>query len=136
MPLDASPDPIHVVGAAILRPMICLVTRRAAHVRSPGRWEFPGGKVEPGETPRAALERELQEELAIDVQAGDFLGRGVAEQPERTLVLDIYCCRWLGGQLSLSDHDAVRWIQASQIDDLLWAEADVPVLPALRHVLA
>lgn len=128
-----------MVGAAILRPRLCLVTRRAAHVRSPGRWEFPGGKVEEGEDPRDALIREIREELSIRIEAGDFLGRGIASPVSttrpRAIVLDVYCCHWLDGELRLTDHDAARWIQASQIEALLWAEADVPILGALAAVL-
>ena len=146
-PLPAGSRVVHVVGAAILRPRLCLVARRAEHVRSPGCWEFPGGKVEPGEDARAALVREIHEELDIEIEAGDFLGRGLAalpgrfpeemrRTPERTIALDVYACRWLSGTLKLTDHDAVRWIQASQVDQLLWAPADVPILDTLREVLS
>ena len=146
-PLPDGDRVVHVVGAAILRPRLCLVARRAGHVRSPGCWEFPGGKVEPGEDARAALVREIHEELDIEIEAQDFLGRGVASLPgrfpeemrrthERTIALDVYACRWLGGTLKLTDHDAVRWIQASQVDALLWAPADVPILGTLRQKLS
>ena len=131
---------IHVVGAAILRTRAdgsieCLVTRRAPHVRSAGLWEFPGGKVEPGETPRAALARELREELAIDVEVGAFLDRGVAEVGERTIVLDVYETTWIDGELRLSDHDQTLWIGSGGVDALDWAAADVPVLDALARRL-
>ena len=135
-PLPAGSRVVHVVGAAILRPRLCLVARRAEHVRSPGCWEFPGGKVEPGEDARAALVREIHEELDIEIEAGDFLGRGLAALAERTIALDVYACRWQDGTLKLTDHDAVRWIQASQVDQLLWAPADVPILDNLREVLS
>ncbi|MEM1181454.1 MAG: hypothetical protein AAGM22_24130, partial [Acidobacteriota bacterium] len=62
--------------------------------------------------------------------------RGVVQQPRRTLVLDVYRCRWISGQLQLTDHDAVRWIQSPQIQSLQWADADVPVLDALASVLS
>ncbi|MEO1084066.1 MAG: (deoxy)nucleoside triphosphate pyrophosphohydrolase [Acidobacteriota bacterium] len=126
---------VPVVGAAILRPHLCLIARRAAHTSSPGRWEFPGGKVEPAEAPRDALAREIREELAITVDVDDFLGRGVAPQPGRTIVLDVYRCRWTGGELQLRDHDAVRWIQARHIPALAWADADLPILAALEAAI-
>ena len=107
------------------------MTRRAPHVRSAGLWEFPGGKIEAGETPRGALARELREELAITVEVGAFLGRGVAEVGERTIVLDVYETTWTDGELCLSDHDQTRWIDSGGVKALDWAAADVPVLDAL-----
>lgn len=135
---------IHVVGAAILDGRgRCLVARRAAHVANAGFWEFPGGKVEAGEDPRLALEREIAEELGLIVQVGAFLGRGEASPTtDRTIVLDVYLAglRDLGeGPAAeppwLTDHDEVRWITATDIDALVWAAADVPILPALRSRL-
>ncbi|MEO1366911.1 MAG: (deoxy)nucleoside triphosphate pyrophosphohydrolase [Acidobacteriota bacterium] len=126
---------VPVVGAAIVRPYLCLVARRAAHVPHAGCWEFPGGKVEPGESPRDALAREIREELALTVDVGPFLGRGVAPQPGRTIVLDVYRCRWTAGSLQLRDHDAVRWIQSGHIPDLVWSDADRPILDALASAI-
>ncbi|MEM6794470.1 MAG: NUDIX domain-containing protein [Acidobacteriota bacterium] len=121
-----------VVGAAVFRRGLCLAARRAAHVAHPGAWEFPGGKVEAGESPRGALRRELREELGLEVRVEEFLGRGLIDAP-RAVALDVYCCRWTAGELTLSDHDAVRWIAARQArGGMRWAPADVPVLPALE----
>ncbi len=88
---------LHVVGAAILGAGgRCLAARRAAHVPHPGCWEFPGGKVEPGEDPRRALEREIAEELGLAIVAGDFLGRGEAPiSGGRTVLLDVYLAELL-----------------------------------------
>lgn len=132
---------LHVVGAAILDGRgRCLVARRAAHVSNAGRWEFPGGKVEAGEDPRRALEREIAEELTLEIAAGDFLGRGEAPLAGgRTLVLDVYLASCLATgppEPLLADHDEVRWIVAADIAGLDFAAADQPVLPALARRLA
>jgi len=127
---------LHVVGAAILdEEGRCLVARRAPHVTSAGLWEFPGGKVEAGEKPRRALEREIAEELGLTIRALAFLGRGEAREPTRTIVLDVYLAEFdssASRELRLTDHDEVRFISAAEIAGLEWAAADVPVLPALE----
>jgi 8-oxo-dGTP diphosphatase len=126
-----------VVGAAILRDGRCLVAQRAAHVSNPHRWEFPGGKVEPHESPTAALRREIAEELALDIDVGTFLGRGEAKAANgRHIVLDVYRAQVHGdATLRLTDHQAARWIDATEIHTLDWATADIPVLPALADAL-
>lgn len=123
-----------MVGAAILDGQgRCLVARRAAHVPSPGCWEFPGGKVEPGEDPRRALEREIAEELSLDIAVGDFLGRGeVVRGDGRLLVLDVYLAKIAGrAEARPTDHDELRWLAAGELDSVAFAAADVPILPAL-----
>ena len=131
---------LHVVGAAILDGGgRCLVARRAAHVPHPGCWEFPGGKVEAGEDPRRALEREIAEELQLAILAGDFLGRGEVTLPDgRAIVLDVYLARLEDGAAAprLADHDQLRWLAApAEIAALAFAPADLPILPALAELL-
>lgn len=125
-----------MVGAAILDGQgRCLVARRAAHVPSPGCWEFPGGKVEREEDPRRALEREIAEELSLDIEAGDFLGRGEVWRGDgRLLVLDVYLAAIRSGgrgEARPVDHDELRWLAAGELHSVCFAAADVPVLPAL-----
>ena len=128
---------IHVVGAAILRAGRCLVTRRGPRMRLPGQWEFPGGKVEDGEDPRAALARELREELGLDVDVGALLGTGYAAEGGAAVRLDVYAAALAGrGELRLLEHSEARWVSAAELAELEWAEADVPVLPKLRPLLA
>ena len=97
----------------------------------PGQWEFPGGKVEPGERPERALAREIREELELEIEVGECLGRGEVRQGERTLVLDVYTARAAPGTPRLREHAEVRWIGVDELHGLEWAAADVPVLPAL-----
>ncbi|MEM1203929.1 MAG: (deoxy)nucleoside triphosphate pyrophosphohydrolase [Acidobacteriota bacterium] len=129
---------LHVVGAAILdpsRPGRCLAAQRAPHVASPGLWEFPGGKVEDGETPEAALVREIREELDLSIVVEGWLGRGEARPGGRHVVLDVYLARRLAGTPKLTDHQRIRWIDADGIHRLRWADADVPALAALESIL-
>ncbi len=126
---------IHVVGAAILRDARCLAAQRGAAMRLPGKWEFPGGKVEAGEDPRVALAREVREELGLDVVVGELLGTGRDVGDDLVVRLDVYLATIAGGELRLLEHGAVRWLQAAELDSLDWADADRPLLAALRERL-
>jgi 8-oxo-dGTP diphosphatase len=127
---------VHVVGAAILRAGRCLVAQRGPQMRLAGKWEFPGGKVEDGEDARMALARELREELGLDVEVGALLGTGWAADGNARVRLDVYVASAAGGEPRLVEHSASRWVSGPQIDELDWAAADAPVLPALRALLA
>ena len=98
-------------------------------------WEFPGGKVEPGEQPRAALEREIREELHLDVEIGSWLGRGTHRDGHLVIGLDVYLATITGGEICLTEHRRCGWFSAQQLGDLAWAPADRPVLPALAAFL-
>ena len=121
-----------VVGAAILRDGRLLAVRRAAPPEFAGLWEFPGGKVEPGEDERGALARECREELGLDVEAGERVGPDTAI---RGGTLRVYVARVTGGELALTEHDASRWLTSTELDDVPWIPADVPVVDAVRALM-
>lgn len=127
---------IEVVGAAVLRNGRCLVARRGPDQDQAGHWEFPGGKVEPGETPQEALARELREELGIRVEVGPRLGRSEVRMGERTIALAVFEARWLGGAVTLRDHDRCLWAALADLPGLDWAPADVPLVPRVMSRLA
>jgi 8-oxo-dGTP diphosphatase len=112
---------VGVVGGAVLRDGRVLASRRTEPPRLAGLWEFPGGKVEPGEDDVSALVRELREELRVEVEVGERLGDDLPIGA--TAVLRVYVCRLLAGEPALVDHDEHRWLGA---DDLL----DVPWIPS------
>jgi 8-oxo-dGTP diphosphatase len=123
-----------VVGAAVVRDGRVLAARRTRPPAAAGRWELPGGAVEPGEDEAAALARELREELALtDVGVGERVGPEVALPGER--VLRIRVCR-AGGEPTALEHDALRWLGPDELEGLDWLDADRAVLPALAALLA
>ncbi|WP_432139905.1 MULTISPECIES: (deoxy)nucleoside triphosphate pyrophosphohydrolase [unclassified Streptomyces] len=123
---------IVVVGAALFDGGRLLAARRSAPADLAGRWELPGGKVEPGERPEAALERELREELGVDAEAVERVpGQWPLREP---YVLWAWTARLRPGSAApqpLEDHDALRWLTRDRIWDVDWLDQDVP---AVRRV--
>jgi 8-oxo-dGTP diphosphatase len=122
-----------VVGAAILRDGRVLAARRTSPPELAGRWEFPGGKVEPGESPAAALERELREELGCAVRVTGWLAG--TTPIGTTHELSVATVALLDGEPAPTEHDVVRWLGADELDDVDWLEPDLPFLPELRSLL-
>ena len=120
-----------VVGAAVVRDGRVLAARRTAPPETAGRWEFPGGKVEPGETPEAALVRELREELGCTVVVEEWLD-GEVPIGERHL-LRVARVRLVEGEPVPVEHDRVRWLAPDELDDVDWLDPDRPFLPSLRQ---
>jgi 8-oxo-dGTP diphosphatase len=127
---------VGVVGAALLRdePPRVLASRRTDPPRLAGLWEFPGGKVEPGETDEQALVRELHEELGIEASVESRLGPDLPIG--ETAVLRVYVCRIVSGEPALVDHDEHRWLTADELDDVPWIDVDLPLLGELRRLLS
>jgi 8-oxo-dGTP diphosphatase len=124
-----------VVGAAIVADGTVLAAQRDRPLPTAGRWEFPGGKVEPGETEQAALARECREELAVDVLVGDRIG------PDLVLpsgwLLRLHLAELAGdGQPVAGEHRALRWVPADRLAELDWLPADRVVLPGLAGWLS
>ncbi|HWG94011.1 MAG TPA: (deoxy)nucleoside triphosphate pyrophosphohydrolase [Mycobacteriales bacterium] len=130
---------VAVVGAAVVRtgadgvPRL-LASRRTDPPHLAGLWEFPGGKVDPGETDEQALVRELREELEVDAAVGPRVGPDLLIG--ETAVLRVYLAELLRGEPALVDHDAHRWLAADELDDVPWIEVDRPLLAPLRRLLS
>jgi 8-oxo-dGTP diphosphatase len=123
-----------VVGAAIVRDGRLLAARRTTPVAAAGRWELPGGKVEPGESPETALTREIAEELGCAVIVEQWLE---GEQPVGTThVLRAAVCRLAGGEPHPGvDHDELRWLRPGQLLEVDWLDPDRPFLAQLEDLI-
>ncbi len=128
--MTAEPSRRVVVGAAILDGDRVLAARRTAPVAAAGRWEFPGGKVEPGETPEQALVREIAEELGCAIGVTGWLA-GEAPIGE-THLLTVAVAHLVSGDPVPREHDLVRWLAADELGSVDWLEPDRPFLPELR----
>ncbi len=125
--------PRSVVGAAILRDGRVLAARRTSPAAAAGRWEFPGGKVEPGETPEAALVREVVEELGCRVEVTGWMAGEVPIGTSHFLAVAL--ARLVDGEPDPVEHDLVRWLAAEELGDVDWLEADRPFLAELGQTL-
>lgn len=122
-----------VVGAAIVRNGCVLAARRTTPPEAAGRWEFPGGKVETGESASAALVREIAEELGCTIEVDAWLAGAVPIGD--THELTVATARLVAGVPTPHEHDAVRWLAPEELDDVDWLDPDRPFLPELRERL-
>lgn len=95
-------------------------------------WEFPGGKMEPGELPEEALKREIHEELATEIEVGELLTTVEYDYPQFHLTMHCYLCSIISGELSLLEHEDARWLTMDELDIVKWLPADVEVVNKIR----
>ena len=119
-----------VVGVALVDGGRVLSARRSAPSALAGLWEFPGGKVEPGEDPEATAVREISEELGCTIEVTGWLEGETTISED--LVLRVATARLVRGDPVPDEHDAVRWLAADQLGQVAWADADEPFLEAIR----
>lgn len=124
--------PIRVVGGVCVQAGAVLAFRRAAHKSQAGFWEFPGGKVEPGESAERALRRELLEELGVESQIGVLLHRATTTVGTLEIDLSCYLVTFTPLPSASSDHDLIEWQEIARLESALWAPADRPAVTLLR----
>lgn len=126
---------IEVTAAIILNNDKVLIAQRAQGENLAGKWEFPGGKIEPGETPRECLKREIQEELGVDIEVLDFFDESIYTYHSGTIRLMAFRCRWLFGEITLNVHSQILWVNCYELDLYDFAPADIPLVKKLKAVM-
>ena len=127
--------PLIIVGAAIIADGRVLACERAEPPEMAGRWEFPGGKVEPGEGEVDALVRECDEELGVQVDVGDRVGEDIL-LGQRHAVLKVYLATLAGDEQPRAiEHLQIRWLGVDELDSVAWLPADAPIVQALVPIL-
>lgn len=127
---------ISVVGAVVVDGGKILSAQRSESMSLPGMWEFPGGKIEPGETPRAALVREMKEELLCTVDIDDQVASTRYEYDFGFVTLTTFYATLIDGEPQLTEHSEIRWIDAADLDSVEWAPADVPAVETIMAAYA
>jgi mutator protein MutT len=125
---------IDVTAAILIENGRVLIARRRPGASQAGMWEFPGGKVRPGESPAQCLKREILEELGIEIAVGEFFGESVYAYEDKTIRLLAYRVRAEGGEMSRNDHAELAWVAIADLGRYRFCPADVPFTEKLRKL--
>lgn len=123
------------VASAIIRDGDKILSTQRGHGEYKGFWEFPGGKLEPGETAEQALIRELREELEVEVEVGELAEQVEFDYPDFHLTMYCYWCKLISEDMVLVEHLAARWLSAEELDDVKWLPADRDFIARLKQIL-
>lgn len=122
---------IHVVAAIIQKEDKIFATQRGYGDFKDG-WEFPGGKIEPGETPQEALKREIREELNTVIEVGELLDTVEYDYQDFHLCMQCFLCEVVSGELELLEHEAAKWLGKDELESVEWLPADVELVEKLK----
>lgn len=121
-----------VTAAIILKDNKVLIAQRAPDDKLAGKWEFPGGKIEPGETLEECLKREIREELAVEIEVSDFFGESIYIYQSGAIKLMAFLCKWISGDFTLIVHSRIAWVNHHELDLFDFAPADIPLVEKLK----
>lgn len=125
---------VEVVAAILIHNNLVFACQRGYGEFKDG-WEFPGGKVEAGESLEEALRREIREELEVEVNVGDLIDTIEYDYPAFHLSMKCYACTIAGGSPHLLEHEAARWLSADQLDSVAWLPADITLIPKIAGLM-
>ena len=133
-PLKKMPKIIRVTAAIIEREgKILIAKRKAGDDLFAGLWEFPGGKIEEGETPEECMARELKEELDIEVEVGELISSNKHKYPHGIFELLAYRVKHISGEMILNDHDEIKWVTVYEMSNFEFPQADIPIITYLGN---
>ena len=125
---------IRVVAAVIRKKNRIFATQRGYGEYKDG-WEFPGGKIEEGETPEQALKREIMEELDTEITVGELIDTIEYDYPNFHLSMDCFWCELVSGDLTLNEHEAAKWLDKNTLGSVSWLPADITLIDKIKAVL-
>ena len=132
--MDNERKRIEVAAAIIIDNKKVFATQRGYGEFKDG-WEFPGGKIEQGETPGQALRREIKEELDIEIEVGELLDTVEYDYPSFHLTMHCFSCTIKSGKLILKEHEAAKWLTRESLDSVDWLPADKGLIEQIRNIL-
>lgn len=123
------------VAAAVIRDNNRIFATARGYGAFKGKWEFPGGKIETGETPQEALKREIREELATEVEVGELIDTIEYDYPDFHLVMECFWCKVVNGELELKEHEAAKWLIREKLYSVEWLPADMRLIEKIKEKL-
>lgn len=132
--MDEKLKRVEVVAAVLIHNNLVFACQRG-YGEFKDMWEFPGGKVEPGESPEDALCREIREELEVDINVGDLIETIEYDYPAFHLSMKCFACTIAGGSPHLLEHEAAKWLTSMQLCSVDWLPADVTLIPKIEKML-
>lgn len=121
------------VAAAVIREKDKIFATARGYGELKGGWEFPGGKIEAGETPQEALKREIMEELETEISVGELIDTIEYDYPTFHLSMDCFWCEIISGKLVLKEAEAARWLEKADLDSVEWLPVDVTLIEKIRE---